>query len=99
MICGLEEMRRKEVIDIKTGERLGYIDDIQINIETSEVMALVIYGRMGIFGILGKEEDVVIQCSEIKVIGSDIILIEREENKIPSYTTNKKRFSLQSLFR
>lgn len=99
MICGLEEMRRKEVIDIKTGERLGYIDDIQINIETSEVMALIIYGRMGIFGILGKEEDVVIQCSEIKVIGSDIILIEREENKIPSYTTNKKRFSLQSLFR
>ena len=53
-------MKIKEVIDITTGERLGYIDDVQMNLDTSTVDALVIYGRGRLFGLLGKEEDVVI---------------------------------------
>ena len=51
MVCGLEDLRCKEVIDVKTGERLGYIDDAEINIDTAEVSAFVIYGRRGIFGV------------------------------------------------
>lgn len=99
MICGLEDIKNKEVIDITTGERLGYIDDVQMNIETSEVIALVIYGRIGLFGIFGKEDDVIIPCSDIRVIGSETILIELGKSDVPSYATNRKRFGLQSLFR
>lgn len=99
MICGLEEIRNKEVIDIKTGERLGFIDDIQINVETSEVLAFVIYGRIGFLGIFGREDDVIIPCSAIKVIGSETLLVELGKTESPSYATNKKRIGLQNLFR
>ena len=38
MLLGFEELCRKEVIDISTGERLGFIDDIELDIESgSEV--------------------------------------------------------------
>ena len=35
--CGIDDLRCKEVIDIATGERLGNIDDAEINLETAEV--------------------------------------------------------------
>ncbi len=76
MICRLEDLRKKEVIDITTGERLGYIDDAELNLEKSEVKSLVIYGRERFFGFLGREDDVVIPCSEIKVVGNDVVLIK-----------------------
>ena len=88
MICRLEDLRRKEVIDILTGERLGYIDDAEMNIEKSAVQSFVIYGRERLFGILGREDDVVIPCSEIKVVGNDVVLIKHSETA--SFTELKK---------
>ncbi|MCM1506344.1 MAG: YlmC/YmxH family sporulation protein [Ruminococcus flavefaciens] len=85
MICRLEDLRKKEVIDILTGERLGYIDDAEMNIEKSSVQSFVIYGRERFFGILGREDDVVIPCSEIKVVGNDVVLIKHSET---SYVTD-----------
>lgn len=79
MICRLEDLRKKEVIDILTGERLGYIDDAEMNIEKSAVQSFVIYGRERLFGILGREDDVVIPCNEIKVVGNDVVLIKHSE--------------------
>ncbi len=76
MICSLDDLRRKEVIDITTGERLGYIDDAEMDLETSEVEALMIYGRQKFFGLFGRETDVLIPCSDIKVVGSDVILVK-----------------------
>ena len=73
------------MIDILTGERLGYIDDAEMNIEKSAVQSFVIYGRERFFGILGREDDVVIPCSEIKVVGNDVVLIKHSET---SYMTN-----------
>ena len=31
MICGIVELRNKDVIDISTGERLGYVCDVEVN--------------------------------------------------------------------
>ena len=88
MICSLEELRHKEAIDITTGERLGYIDDVQLDLSTSEAIALVIYGRYRLFGILGREESVVIPCGDIKVVGSEVILIKRREVPDSAKSTN-----------
>lgn len=99
MICSLDDLRSKEVIDITNGERLGYIDDVEINLETSEVVALVIYGRIRLFGILGREDDVVIPCGDIKVVGSEVVLIKRTEKPVMSYSINSRRISLKSLLK
>lgn len=97
MICSLEKIRTREVIDILTGERLGYVDDIEMDLETSQVNSLIIYGRERLFGLLGREEDIVIQCSEIQVIGEDVMLIKRSKNSGLSVSTRKKRNLFESL--
>ncbi|MCM1528524.1 MAG: YlmC/YmxH family sporulation protein [Alistipes sp.] len=95
MICSLEELSAKEVIDVKTGERLGMIDDLRLNTETSEVTALLIYGGYRFFGILGRERDTEIPCSAVKVIGRDTVLVD---GSLLTYSTNRKRNFLGSLF-
>lgn len=94
MVCRLEDLRKKEVIDILTGERLGYIDDAEMNIEKSAVQSFVIYGRERFFGILGREDDVVIPCNEIKVVGNDVVLIKHSE---VSYITNTSKAKPETL--
>ncbi|MBQ9898336.1 MAG: YlmC/YmxH family sporulation protein [Ruminococcus sp.] len=87
MISRFEELRSREVIDMTTGERLGFIDDVELDIETSSVRALVIYGRPRIFGLFGRGDDEIVPCSDIKVIGRDVILIRRESRLLPSEST------------
>lgn len=99
MICGLDDLRCKEVIDITTGERLGNIDDAEINLETSEVVSLVIYGRLRFFGLFGREDDIVVSCGDIKVIGSDVVLVKRRERQILTNDTNMRRVGLKSLLK
>lgn len=99
MICSLENMKNKEVIDILNGERLGYIDDVEMNLDTSNIIALVIYGKERFFGLLGKDDDIVIPCHEIEVIGQDVLLIKRSEESKAAGATNKRRISIENLFK
>jgi len=99
MIDTLENIRTKEVIDIESGERLGYIDDVEMNIETSEVVSLLIYGRHRFFGLFGKENDIIIPCREIEVIGEEVVLIRRSQESKISRSTNCRRISFESLLK
>lgn len=113
MILSLSDLKKKEVINIDNGEKIGFIDDVEINTATSEVLSMIIYGRRGFFGMYAKEPDIVIKCSEIKVIGTETILISSERSpsgkeKISYHTNNttgnnanitkKKRFVYKNLF-
>jgi sporulation protein, ylmC/ymxH family len=99
MICSLEDLRRKEVIDITNGERLGYIDDAEMNLETSSVEALMIYGRQRFFGIFGREDNIVIPCSDIRVVGSEVILVKLSSKPELSHSIDKNGNSLKSLLK
>ena len=99
MLLGFEELCRKEVIDISTGERLGFIDDIELDIQSGIVKSLIIYGGVRFFGFIGKEEDSVIACSEIKVVGDDVVLVERSENTSRMKSTKNGRNSFLSLWK
>lgn len=99
MICSLDDLRRKEVIDITSGERLGYIDDAEMDLETSEVEALMIYGRQKLFGLLGRETDVLIPCSDIRVVGSDVILVKLSVRPELSHPAKKKENKFKSLLK
>ncbi|WP_294410535.1 YlmC/YmxH family sporulation protein [uncultured Ruminococcus sp.] len=99
MLLGFEELCRKEVIDISTGERLGFIDDIELDIESGTVKSLIIYGGARLFGFFGREEDSVIACSEIKVIGSDVVLVERPKDSLHMKSTKKSGNSFLSLWK
>lgn len=69
------ELREKDVVDIETGERLGYIDDVIISEKTAQIEKLVINGRR-LLGLFGKARDVELSWSDVAVIGTDTIIIK-----------------------
>ena len=75
-VCKFKELRNKEVINSKTGQRLGFVCDIEINMHTGAIVAIIVPGRFGFLGIWGRTDDHYIKWSEIKKIGSDIIICE-----------------------
>ena len=82
MKCTLSEMRNKEIINVRNGARLGYVDDIEFDTETSAVKSFIVYGRTRFFGFLGREDDLVITCDEIEIVGVDTILISVDNTKL-----------------
>ena len=72
----VSELRDKEVIDISGGSRFGYVGDVEVDLETGQVTALVVLGRLRLFGLLGREKDRVFPWSSVRRFGEDIILVE-----------------------
>ena len=75
------ELREKEVINICSGRRLGCVVDVEINVCTGEVEAIVIPGPGKICGFFGTDCEYVIPFRCIKKIGPDILLVEIQEEK------------------
>jgi YlmC/YmxH family sporulation protein len=96
MTCTLTALRNKEVIDVKTGLRLGYVDDVEIDAQTESVVSLIIFGRPRGFGLMGKDSDIVIKCSEISLIGEDTILVNRQNDNV---CTKSRSFTVENLLK
>lgn len=74
----IADLQRKEVININDGARLGYVYDVEFDIEKGEITALRVPGKNEGFSLFGKAEDYVIPWGSIKKIGDDIILIDAD---------------------
>lgn len=88
-------MKHKEVINSSDGCRLGYIDDVEVDTVTAQMLSVIIYGRPKLFGFLGRYEDLVIKWENIELIGHDTVLItgipapqsRRKPGRIPFLTS------------
>lgn len=74
----LYELCQRDVINTTTGENLGRVDDITFAENSAIITHIVLYGRLKLFGLLGRDEDVLIPWAEIRKIGADVLLVERE---------------------
>ena len=97
-VC-FDEICRKEVIDMISGERLGFIDDVELDISGGRITSLIIFGSSRLFGLLGRDDDTILSCDEIRVVGEDIILVERSAKPNELKSTKKRRNSLSSLLK
>lgn len=75
------ELRRKEVINVCDGNRLGFIDDLEFDPHTGKILKIIIPGPCKIFGMFGKDQEYVIDYSCIRQIGDDVVLVEVETEK------------------
>ncbi len=75
MNCRIIEMRNREVINVNDGRRLGTVCDVEIDTRTGKLASIIIYGKPKLFGLLGREEDMVIPFEEIQVFGEETILV------------------------
>ncbi len=72
----VEELRCREVINVCNGHRMGYVEDVVVDILDGKVLALVIPGECRWLGMLARGDDYIIPWEKIKRIGDDIILVE-----------------------
>ncbi|MCI5899059.1 MAG: YlmC/YmxH family sporulation protein [Firmicutes bacterium] len=75
------ELRQKEVINICSCRSLGCVSDVEIDICTGFVTAIIIPGPGRVCSFLGRDTEFIIPWECIRQIGSDIILVEMEEEK------------------
>ena len=69
------DLRCKDVVSVRNGCRLGCVCDFEIDVATSRVTALIVFGRFRFFGLLGRRKDIIIRWSDIQLIGEDTILV------------------------
>lgn len=75
MVCRIVELRHKEVINSSNGCRIGFVDDVEVDTLTSQVRAIIVFGRPRCLGLFGRNDDVIIPWSDIQLIGEDTILV------------------------
>lgn len=80
MISLFSELRYKEVIDVHSGRRLGYVYDAELDGTDGRLLSLITPGRARLFGLFGREDDYVFPWDSIRRMGPDIILVDLEQN-------------------
>ena len=76
MECRVSELRYKEIINVSDGSRYGWGGGVEGDLESGQVRALVVPGRLRLFGLLGREEDRVFPWEAVRRFGADTILVE-----------------------
>ena len=93
MVCCITDLRKKEVINIKNGLRIGFVSDVEIDLRNAKIVSIIIYGKLKFFGLLGRYEDIFIKWENVDVVGKDTILVNFCEQKESS-----KKGILSNLF-
>ena len=75
------ELKQKEVINVKDCRRLGFVGDIDFDMKTGKLLAIIVPGPGCVWGFLGREKEFTIPFCDICQVGDDIILVELPERK------------------
>ena len=71
------QLRLKEVIGIEDGSRFGYVGDLELDPDSGQIRTLIIPGRLRLFGLLGREADILIPWEAVRRLGEDTILVDK----------------------
>jgi YlmC/YmxH family sporulation protein len=72
----ISEFQVKDIVNISDGRKLGNLSDLEINIATGAIEAIIISNGGKLMGLFGREAEIVIPWLKIKKIGADVILVE-----------------------
>lgn len=70
------DFKRKDVINLRDGARLGCICDLEIDDCTGVINGIVVPGPRRFFGLMRNDEELVIPFNKINKIGDDVILVD-----------------------
>ena len=68
-------LKQKEVVNIKTAERLGRISDVEISESTGNIEAIIVPRKGCCLARLFGGGELVIPWSAIEVVGEDLVLV------------------------
>lgn len=70
------DFKHKEVINITDGKRLGFVQDVNADLETGMITSIIVPGSTKLISFFSSSNDIIIPWQNIKCIGDDIILVE-----------------------
>lgn len=76
------DIKKKEVINIKDGLRLGFVSDVILDEKNGRIKKLIVPAPTKLFGIFGADREYKISWDEIKVMGEDFLLIEADTESL-----------------
>ncbi len=91
MLCRIDELKNKQVVCVKDGCVLGFISDIEMDTDTGALTSIIIFGRYRFMGLFGREDDIVIPWSDIRVIGNETVLVNCEDTLLINEKNKKFR--------
>ena len=97
MGCCVNDLRDKEVINICDGRRLGCVDDVEIDVSSGRLVAIIVPCDGRLFGF-GRSRNLVILWDSIEKIGDDTILVKINvedygfSGEIPEERVKRRRF-------
>ncbi len=86
----INELRCREVINLCDGGRLGYVNDVQLDLFSGRITALLLPPAGGLFGVFCRGEEIRVPWECIERIGEDIILVRVESEVCGSQRGCKK---------
>ncbi len=92
MLCNMENLCRKEVINICNGNRIGYIRDVNIETCNAEVCSFIVEPT-GFSLFQKKNSTICIPWNAIKIIGKETVLVEFNSEELQNNTDKNKLFS------
>lgn len=70
------DFKHKEVINIKDGKRLGFVQDVCTDLGTGNITSIIVPGSNKMLNIFSTGNEITIPWENVKCIGEDIILVE-----------------------
>jgi len=76
MSVKFSQLQCKEVICVDSGQRLGFVSDLLVEMPEGIICALVVPCPGKLCGLAGRQEDYLIPWNAVKKIGPDIVLVD-----------------------
>ncbi|MBS7315538.1 MAG: YlmC/YmxH family sporulation protein [Clostridiaceae bacterium] len=84
----IADLQCKEVVNICDGARMGFVNDVELDICTGRLVAIVVPGPWSFSCLFAKGEEFVVPWCQIEKIGDDIILVRFDT---PPQSRRRKR--------
>ncbi len=75
----ISELANLEVINLTNGRTMGFIDDLDLDLQNGRINAVIIPEEGGFWSFLSGETEHVIKWSNIVKIGEDVILVNYQQ--------------------
>lgn len=72
-----DKLKNKEVINIGDGRSIGFVYDIEVDLERGVIDGIVIPSAKGFLNFFNKtESDIVVKWDKVRTVGDDVILVD-----------------------
>ncbi|MBO8126005.1 MAG: YlmC/YmxH family sporulation protein [Firmicutes bacterium] len=70
----ISDLKLREVINLADGKRLGFIEDIELDLESGRIRSIIVPGKSSFW--LLRSENIVIPWEQVQRFGTDVILVD-----------------------